>query len=226
MKLYQAIKNWIVPVPKYLYQTHAHTDHILWLPHVIRAVNTPWSKILCSNYVKDKIEKLFEWCEMTGRYAKKHKKWVRDIQTIKHNEQIDIYDWKLNPIDLESEKAEQHWFVLNAEWKKIVFFGDENIWVVNREDLNHCLDSDLLILEAFCLDREKEVKDPYGKHHITAKDAGEFAKKMNAKSVVIIHLDQDLNIDRSNYLNEVKKEVEECCDAKVYVPKDDDEIEL
>jgi ribonuclease Z len=50
--------------------------------------------------------------------------------------------------------------------EKLVFLGDETC---NPEIYNEIINSDYVMHEAFCLDREQDIFNPYEKHHSTVK---------------------------------------------------------
>jgi len=62
-----------------------------------------------------------------------------------------------------SQKNEQYGFILHSSNKKIIFFGDEAIDILQRDDQDSLSNADRLLCEAFCTDAEKENKQPYEK---------------------------------------------------------------
>ena len=74
----------------------------------------------------------------------------------------------------------------------------------NKEIAPFVKDSDLLICEASFSD---EIKDQAKDHlHMTAKQAGEVAKKAKVKKLILTHLSQRYEPEPKLILNEVKKE--------------------
>jgi ribonuclease Z len=64
---------------------------------------------------------------------------------------------------------------------------------------NYCLGSDYLMHEAFCLYSEREIFNPYEKHHTTVKEACENGANLNIKNLILIHT-EDKNIKNKNLL--------------------------
>ena len=57
--------------------------------------------------------------------------------------------------------------------------------------------------EAFCLYSERDIFDPYEKHHSTVKDACELAEKLNIRNLLLYHTeDKDLDERKKRYLEE------------------------
>ena len=104
--------------------------------------------------------------------------------------------------------------------KILTFLGDEPY----REQVkSYCLDVDYLLHEAFCLYEEKEIFKPYEKHHVTAKDACENAKQLNAKAVILYHTeDKSLDSRKKRY----KAEGKTVYNGDIYVPDDLEVIDL
>ena len=50
------------------------------------------------------------------------------------------------------------------------------------------------LCEAFCLYEDREVFQPYKKHHSTALDAGRLAAELGVKNLVLYHT-EDRNLD-------------------------------
>ena len=83
--------------------------------------------------------------------------------------------------DIQSSKAKQYGFCMDlGDGKKLTCCGDEPY-----EDCeeSYARNSDWLLHEAFCLYSERELFDPYEKHHSTVKDACELAEKLNIKNL-------------------------------------------
>lgn len=224
--LYQSIKQWIAPQPNYLFQTHAHTDHILWFPHLIRIIKKGSMSILSSEYIQEKFKTLCNGCELAKVLEDKLGQWLINFITLHDKHPVVINDSRsLTPINLLSEKVEQYWFALNIKDKKIVYFGDENINILPRVDLGFCENADLLICESFCLSTEIEERDPYGKHHVTAKDAWLIAKKLKAKKLAIVHVEESKIENQKDYLIKIQHEASEQCNIETIAPSAGDDIE-
>ena len=85
----------------------------------------------------------------------------------------------------------QYGFLLKYKWIKILFFGDEAVWVLDRNDLEQFIWVDYLICESLNLD-SKDTKNWWNINlekmsHISAKHAWKIAKKLKVKNLVLIH---------------------------------------
>lgn len=209
--------------PKDLFMTHCHSDHLLWLPHLLRFVKEPIN-IYCSENLKKKIISLMSiiWTS----WGKKIYLPLFNFRTIVDKEIIKVSDWVLEPVDLFSDKDEQFGFILNVKWKKIVFFWDEAINILDRTDLHRFENCDWLICEAYCSERDKEIFDPHPKSHITSIEAANIAKRLDAKSLIIAHIAEKLEFNRVEQYALMKKEIKSHYSWEVYIPNDWDTISL
>jgi len=118
-----------------------------------------------------------------------------------------LFDWKIKPLNLLSEKTEQYGFILEQNDKKLVFLGDEAIDIAEKINNKDIINSDRLLCEAFCLENEKDVKAPHEKHHITSQEAGILANTLQTKNLIISHIDNHI-LDRKKQLSEIKNEAQ------------------
>ncbi len=100
--------------------------------------------------------------------------------------------------------------------KKISFILDTSM---NKRVVSFVKNSDLLICESsFGEDMKDFAKERY---HLTAKQAGEIAKKSKSKKLILTHISQRYEKSLNQILKEAKKEFKD-----VEVVKDLDEVEL
>lgn len=59
------------------------------------------------------------------------------------------------------------------------------------------------MLEAFCLDGEADVFDPYEKHHSTVKEACERAQELEIPNLILYHT-EDTHMERRKELYEAE----------------------
>ena len=63
--------------------------------------------------------------------------------------------------------------------------------------------SEWLLHEAFCLYAQRDIFDPYEKHHSTVKDACQLAEKLNVRNLLLYHTeDRNLNQRKRLYAEE------------------------
>ncbi len=226
MSLGQRVLRGEITLPKYLFMTHCHTDHLMWLPFLIRVIWDGTINIFLTKKLAEKVKQIMYIVWRWERYEKKIETNNIVLHLIDQNSEIDIYDWNIKPINLHSKKVEQYWFQLKWSWKHIVFFWDEAVDVLNRNDLDSYMWCDWLLCEAFCAQQHKKKMDPGGKAHVTSLEAWNIAKQIDAKNVILSHIAEDIELDRSKQIDEMKMDMHSVYDGNVVIPKDGDVIEL
>ncbi|OOM07274.1 MBL fold metallo-hydrolase [Clostridium saccharobutylicum] len=210
-----------------MFISHNHNDHILGSVWVIRAV--------AQSMLNDKYDDNFNiYCHKNSIDAIKlissvvlQKKFLKlfDNRILFHeivdNYKTTILNRTITFFDIHSTKELQHGFsttLLNG--KSLTFLGDEPY----REEVKkHCENVDYLLHEAFCLYSQKDIFNPYEKHHATVKDACSNAKKLNAKNIILYHTeDKNLKQRKDLYIKEGQQEF----NGTIYVPDDLDIINL
>lgn len=83
--------------------------------------------------------------------------------------------------------------------------------------------SEWLLHEAFCLYSERDIFDPYEKHHSTVKDACELAEKLNVKNLLLYHTeDKNISVRKQRYAEEGRQ----YCHGNLLIPDDLEALEL
>ena len=77
--------------------------------------------------------------------------------------------------------------------------------------------------EAFCLYSERDIFDPYEKHHSTVREACELAEEMKIANLVLWHTEEK---NLQNRKKRYKAEGKQYFKGKIYVPEDLDIIKL
>lgn len=106
------------------------------------------------------------------------------IHPVVDGEQADLLGNQVTFFDIHSTKAKQFAFTIEDSEKKVVFLGDEPY---NELCERYVGDAKWLLCEAFCLYEEREIFEPYEKHHVTVKEACELAENMKVPNLVIWH---------------------------------------
>jgi metal-dependent hydrolase (beta-lactamase superfamily II) len=109
MSLWQRVLRWEIEMPKYLFMTHCHTDHLMWLPFMIRII---WNNSMTLFLTSELAQKVKEIMFIVGKwpwYEKKIENKNIVLHIIDEDSEIGIYDWKIKPINLYSKKVEQYW---------------------------------------------------------------------------------------------------------------------
>ncbi len=103
---------------------------------------------------------------------------------------------------------------------KLVFYGDEPAYP-DTEVFEK--DAKWLIQEAFCLHKDRERLDPYGKGHATVRDNCENAERLGVKNLILVHTEEETAPDRKKlYTDEAKQYYS----GNVFVPDDLEAIEI
>lgn len=211
-----------------LFITHKHPDHILWFFHLFRTFK-PWLlenlNVFCSDNVKQTI---FDVSTSLWSRNKKILDWNSlSFESIDWLDKKEVGEFILTPINLNSSKIEQFWFLLECKEKRILFFWDEAFWVLERQDLDKYIWVDYLIIEAlspeYIAKRSWWTMDTERMCHITSKDAGIIASKLWVKNLILIHT---LDICDTNRQSILKKDARSEYSWNIVVPNDWDILEV
>lgn len=211
----------------HLFLTHEHTDHLLGVIWMIRTI----AQMMLTDeyegdfhiYCHDELPKiLITICQLTlvSKLTNLIGKRIH-IHVVEDQEVRKILNYEVKFFDIRSTKAKQFGFVttLNSG-KRLTFCGDEPYQ-------DHCHEysyqTDYFLHEAFCLYSQRDIFDPYEKHHSTVKDSAELATQLEVKNLILWHT-EDRNIKKRKSM--YKKEARAYFKGKVYVPYDLEEIEL
>lgn len=203
---------------KDLFITHSNSDHLLGFFHLLRILwkDIKQLNIYCSKKIEDNIN-IISWITLWD-WAKRRLDKINFIYNDDLKEKI-IWNFKLKPLNLYSKKMEQFGFLLDNKWKKILFFWDEAINILERDDLDRLSWIDYLICEALIPEYESIfwwwVADLEKFQHISARQAWKIATKLKAKNLILIHTREFLNRE-----GELKKDAEVSFNWNIMVPKD------
>ncbi|MBE5881294.1 MAG: MBL fold metallo-hydrolase [Lachnospiraceae bacterium] len=205
----------------HMFVTHKHTDHILGAVWIVRMVATQMHK---GNYKgdfriyghKEVVAMLRSFCDMM--LAKKHVAFLDErifFDEVTEGQTVEILSYSVTFFDIFSTKAKQFGFTTTLrDGSALTFTGDEPY---NEACEKFVIGSTWLLHEAFCLDEDKDVFEPYEKHHGTAMDAGRTAQELMAEKVVLWHTeDKTLATRKQKYTKEAKQ----VFDGEVFVPDD------
>ena len=149
--------------------------------------------------------------------------YVSDIEDIevKDGEERTILNKKVTFFDIGSTKAKQFGFqMIYGDNKVLTCCGDEPY---NECEEKYAKGSDWMFHEAFCLYGQRDIFNPYEKHHSTVKDASELAQQLGVKNLVLYHT-EDKNIKNRKEL--YGAEGREYYHGNLFIPDDLDVIEM
>ncbi len=211
----------------HLFLTHAHTDHLLGVVWVVRAVAeainkgnyegelTVWGHDVALGVLEPLCRAL-----LPGKLVKHFGARIHFVE-IHSDDVLRCLGMTLTVFDILSTKAKQYGFrAVLPDGQVLTCLGDEPCNNACRSYAENC---DWLLTEAFCLYDDREVFRPYEKHHSTAKDAAQMAQELKVKHLVLYHTeDKTIDTRKARYTAEAQS----VYTGKVYVPDDLDVIEL
>jgi ribonuclease Z len=202
-----------------IFISHFDSDHILGIVPLIRIISKIDHKVnlICNESVFQSLESIFKYT------ANKH--WVKaqeklNIKIVQDGDKLEIDEMTLEFIDSGKEGSMLGMKIIFRDGFSLFYPGDEPIYERYYDKIQNM---DLFIHEAFCLEKDIEKYDPHGKYHGTAKEAGENAKRVDAKQLVLFHMEDDTLETRKK---EYTAEVASVFDGKIFVPIDLDELVL
>ena len=210
-----------------IFITHAHTDHILGVPWLVRSIG---AQMLANRYdgvlniyCHDEAERAIRTiCDLTiqKKFTKLFDGRIRFV-TLKDGDTAQILGHAVRFFDIRSTKAKQFGMqVALPQGKRLVCLGDEPCDPA-CEAL--AANADWLLCEAFCLYADRERFKPYEKNHSTARDAARLAKRLAIKNLVLWHTeDKTLDTRAAAYTAEAKTYF----NGNIFVPNDQDVILL
>ena len=207
----------------HIFVTHKHIDHILGVIWVIRMI-LQGGRGKCSGdyfvYGHEEVIKILEDMSRT-LIRDKEVKLIGDILhfvTVKDGEEREIIGHKFKFFDIHSTKAKQFGFTMDD--KKLVCLGDEPYDETVKEYVQN---AGWLMHEAFCLESDADIFNPYEKKHSTVKDACITAQEMNIKNLILYHT-EDKNIQNRKEL--YSQEGKQYFNGNLYIPDDMEVINI
>ena len=212
---------------RHIFVTHKHVDHLLGIIWMVRMICQfmnhgeyqgeayIYSHKEILELVRDMAEKLLLKKETRFIDNRLHFVEIHDGET------LNIIGHDITFFDIQSTKAKQYGFSMdmnNGMW--LTCCGDEPY---NDCEEKYAKNSEWLLHEAFCLFSERDIFDPYEKHHSTVKDACELAEKLGIKNLLLYHTeDKNLAIRKRLY----KEEGSQYYHGNLFIPDDLESLEL
>ena len=188
---------------RHIFVTHKHVDHlmgIIWMVRMIcQFMNHGEYKGEACIYSHKEVLDLIR--DMAGKLLlQKETRFIDDrlhLIEVHDGEMMNVNGHDVTFFDIRSTKAKQYGFCMDlGNGKKLTCCGDEPYDVCEEK---YARNSEWLLHEAFCLYSERDIFDPYEKHHSTVKDACELAEKLNVKNLLLYHT-EDKNMDERKKL--------------------------
>lgn len=211
----------------HVFVTHAHTDHVLGVVWVVRAIAAAINKgsydgncvIWCHDVVLDLLQPLC--ISLLPAKLGKHIGTRIVFQQIQPDDTLEALGMHLTVFDICSTKAKQYGFRATLpDGQVLTCMGDEPC---SEAAFPYAAGSDWLLTEAFCLYEDRERFRPYEKNHSTAQDAAQVAQKLGAKHLVLYHTeDKTLSTRKLRYTAEATAYFK----GPVFVPDDLECIDL
>ena len=180
-----------------IFVTHKHTDHLLGIIWMVRMICQGMSRGKYDGearlYAHDEVLGLIR--DIAGKLLSakefKHVDERLHLIEVKDGDRLDIIGHAVTFFDIDSTKAKQFGFSMELENSgKLTCCGDEPF---SERERPYAENSTWLLHEAFCLYAERDIFDPYKKHHSTVKDACELAEALHVENLLLYHT-EDKNI--------------------------------
>ncbi len=211
----------------HIFVTHKHIDHLMGIVWMIRKICQSMSQGVYEGeaFIYSHKEVLELLADMSDKLlVKKQSKFIGDrlhFVEVHDGETKNIIDHDVIFFDIQSTKAKQYGFSMDmGNGKKLTCCGDEPY---SECEEKYAKDSEWLLHEAFCLYSQRDIFNPYEKHHSTVKDACELAEKLNVKNLLLYHT-EDKNI--SNRAELYAEEGSKYYNGNLLIPNDLDSVEL
>lgn len=211
----------------HIFITHEHTDHLLGIIWMIRVIASRMKKgtydgdlnIYCHT---DLTETITTICRLTLQGKFFHMIGSRiHLVPLDAGETRQILNYQVTFFDILSTKAKQFGFTTTLEnGKTLTCAGDEPY---NPACESFVKGSDWLLHEAFCLYSQRDIFQPYDKHHSTVKDACQLAADLQIRNLVLWHTEDKCYQNRKDlYMEEGRPYYH----GTLYVPYDGEMIVL
>lgn len=190
---------------RHVFVTHVHTDHILGIFWLMRAVHYSKPGDLDGKtitfYGHDEVIALLR-STAVGLFPREEglHPAIR-LVTLEDGQEFHAVGQRFRAFDVGSAKTKQFGFTMYyGDGKTLTCCGDEPYRDCARK---YAENSTWLLHEAFCLASEADIFHPYEKQHSTVKDACIQAEALGVENLLLYHTeDRDLARRRERYTQE------------------------
>lgn len=205
--------------------SHCHTDHLLGLIWMLKKLGILYKNgytgefnIYCNTEVANIIREIYPLI-IQNSFTKALKSYVK-IHIVNDSEKVKISGFNIHFFDLYSNDKMIYGFQTNLEnSKKLFFLGDIPC---NQKLYSKIKHSDYVMLEAYCLESEKQKFKPNEKGKQTVKSVCQTMNELDIKNLILYHTEDTHKNKKELYTNEGKLFFEN----NLIVPEDMEEIEL
>ena len=198
-----------------LFVTHAHTDHLLgciWIMRIALQFRYPlrvWSHKKVLDLLTDICRQILPQKEAEGIGS------LVTMHCLEDGDKFEAGGFLLQCFDIHSTNERQFGFAAQlSDGRRLCCLGDEPFSPQCRQ---YAEGADWLMSEAFCLYEDRELFQPYEKHHSTVLDAARLAEELAVKNLILYHTeDRTLETRKKRYT----AEAESAYNGHVWVPDD------
>lgn len=212
---------------RHIFVTHKHVDHFLGIIWMVRMICQFMNhgEYKGEAYIYSHKEVLDLIREMAEKLLlQKETRFIGDrlhLVEIHDGETKNIICHDITFFDIRSTKAKQYGFCMKMKGgKKLTCCGDEPYDPCEEK---YAMNSEWLLHEAFCLYSQRDIFDPYEKHHSTVKDACELAEKLKVRNLILYHT-EDRNLSERKML--YYEEGSQYFKGNLFIPDDLESLEL
>jgi len=211
---------------KNIFISHSHTDHILGLIWMLKRLGLPAIhgeikekiNIYCNDVVCNSIKETAK--AVLPGYLVDSLFNVLNFVVLENHSKYVINDVEYEFFDIISKDMKQFGFRCLLDENKLVFLGDEPL---NESLYDLVRNTDYVMHEAFCLESEVDIFNPYEKNHSTALSTARVMNKLDVKNLILYHTEESHGSERKALYT---KEAKNVFAGKVIVPDDLEVIQL
>ncbi len=207
--------------------THTHTDHILGAVWILREKAQRMragmeSRVLHFYGNTEVIRTLKTICRLTLHKADYDRiEKIVVFHTVDDGTAMDISGNRIVFFDVKSENAVQTGFRISlSNGIELAVLGDESL---TQRNIHNVRGADWLVCGAFCRYADRQIYQPYEKHHWTVADVARLADSIALPNLILVHCeDHTLPQRRELYTAEAAQLFK----GSIFVPVDGDTITL
>lgn len=195
---------------RHMFVTHLHMDHVLGILWMERMILQSKARGLWDGeafiYSNAGVLSFLEKC---ARDLLPQSEWsligkCLHLVEVRPGQKVSIEGRSIEFFDIHSTKTLQYGFTMPLEGGgRLCCCGDEPCNPLCEESVRG---SRYLLHEAFCLESEAEIFQPYEKHHSTVGDACRYAQRLGVENLILYHTeDSNPSTRRKRYLEEGRK---------------------